>query len=105
MAFGIGLSHWKNDIMNTTVTLDKAGRVVIPKPLRDELHLEAGDRMELESEGESVTLRPVRTASPLRKEHGVWVFRSDRKIASAATDKVLRDLRDQRDVGNSGMRP
>jgi AbrB family looped-hinge helix DNA binding protein len=29
--------------MNTTVTLDKAGQVVIPKTLRDELRLEAGD--------------------------------------------------------------
>jgi len=56
--------------MNITVTLDGAGRVVIPKTLRDELHLEAGDRMELESEGENVTLRPVRSASPLRKEDG-----------------------------------
>ncbi len=38
--------------MNTTVTLDKAGRVLIPKSLRDEMHLEAGDTLELESEGE-----------------------------------------------------
>jgi len=40
------------------VTLDKAGRVVIPKTLRDELHLEPGDTLELEAEGERVTLRP-----------------------------------------------
>ena len=91
--------------MNTTVTLDKAGRVVIPKTLRDELHLEAGDRMELESEGESVTLRPVRSASPLNKEHGVWVFRGTKKLAAATTDKVLRDLRGQRDLDNTGKRP
>lgn len=61
--------------------------------------------MELKSKGESFALRPVRTASPLRKEHGVWVFRSDRKIAAAATDKVLRDLRDRRDTDNRGIRP
>ena len=91
--------------MNTTVTLDKAGRVVIPKTLRDELHLEAGDRMELESAGESVTLRPVRSASPLRKEQGVWVFRGNKRLAAAATDKVLRGMRDQRDVNSRGPRP
>ena len=83
--------------MNTTVTLDKAGRVVIPKTLRDQLHLEPGDTLQLESEGERVTLRPLRSASPLRKEHGVWVFRSGKTISAAATDKVLRDLREQRD--------
>jgi AbrB family looped-hinge helix DNA binding protein len=88
--------------MNTTVTLDKAGRVVIPKTLRDELHLEPGDKLELESEGERVTLRPVRSASPLRKEHGVWVFRSGRKLSAAVTDKALQDIRDRRDRDNRG---
>jgi AbrB family looped-hinge helix DNA binding protein len=86
--------------MNMTVTLDKAGRVVLPKTVRDGLHLEPGDQLELESEGESVTLRPVRSASPLRKEHGVWVFRSGRKIAAATTDKLLSDLREGRDRDN-----
>ena len=83
--------------MHMTVTLDKAGRVVLPKTLRDQLHLESGDQLELESEGERVTLRPVRSASPLRKEQGVWVFRSGRKIAASATDKLLSDLREGRD--------
>ena len=38
--------------MTTTLTLDKAGRVVLPKALRDELGLAAGDTLELESRGE-----------------------------------------------------
>jgi AbrB family looped-hinge helix DNA binding protein len=83
--------------MNSTVTLDKAGRVVIPKTLRDELHLEPGDSLTLESEGESVTLRPLRSASHLRNERGVWVFHGGRKIGAAVTDKVLRDIRAERD--------
>ncbi len=84
-------------IMNTTVTLDKAGRVVLPKTLRDELHLEPGDTLEVESEGERVTLRPLRGSTPLRKEHGVWVFRSGRKLTAAETDKVLGETRERRD--------
>jgi len=91
--------------MNTTVTLDKAGRVVIPKTLRDELHLEAGDALSLESEGERLTLRPVRSASPLRREHGVWVFRGSQRLSAAATDQVLRNLREQRDRDHRGPRP
>jgi AbrB family looped-hinge helix DNA binding protein len=75
--------------MNATVTLDKAGRVVLPKMLRDDLRLEPGDSLELESEGERVTLRPLRSQSPLRKERGVWVFHSGRKLAAAVTDKNL----------------
>jgi AbrB family looped-hinge helix DNA binding protein len=91
--------------MNTTVTLDNAGRVVIPKLLRDELQLEPGDTLELESEGESMTLRPLRAVSPLRKEHGVWVFRGNKKLSAAATDEVLLDLREERDRNNRGSRP
>ena len=91
--------------MNTTVTLDNAGRVVIPKSLRDELQLEPGDTLELESEGESMTLRPVRSLSPLRKEHGVWVFRGNKRLPATATDEVLQDLRHERDRNNRGSRP
>jgi AbrB family looped-hinge helix DNA binding protein len=88
--------------MNATITLDKAGRVVIPKLVRDTLNLEAGDTLELESAGDVVTLRPVRPASRLQKKMGVWVFNTGRKILAAETDKALQDLRDQRDRENAG---
>ena len=61
-------------IMTAHLTSDKAGRVVIPKSLREELRLEPGDSLEMETTGESITLRPVRGNGQLRKEQGVWVF-------------------------------
>lgn len=88
--------------MSTTVTLDKAGRVVLPKPLRDELRLEPGDKLELESEGEQVTLRPIRTAAPLKKERGIWVFRKGGKLPADATSRVLKAVREGRDRRNAG---
>jgi len=90
--------------MNTTVTLDRAGRIFIPKPLRDELRLEPGDSLHLDSEGTTVTLRPAISASRLTKERGVWVLRSGgAKVTTATTNKLLRDLREQRDRKN--LRP
>jgi AbrB family looped-hinge helix DNA binding protein len=86
--------------MNTTVTIDKAGRVVLPKPLRDELHLEPGDTLELVSEGEKVTLQPIRSNSSMRNEDGIWVFRSGKKLSASAVDKVLQNLRGERDSSN-----
>src|ERR1700731_3564605 len=75
-----GNNQSKMPLMSTIVTLDKAGRVVIPKTLRDELRLIPGDTLALESDGDLLMLRPVRSSSPLRKKRGIWVFHGDRKI-------------------------
>jgi AbrB family looped-hinge helix DNA binding protein len=88
--------------MSTRLTIDKAGRVVIPKPLRDELHLEPGDALEMESSGEQITLRPVRGTGPLTKEHGVWVFHTGQPLPASATDDMLRRIREERDRANLG---
>ena len=47
-----------NGIVKDIVMLDKAGRIVLPKPLRDELQLSPGDTLDLSVEGEQVMLRP-----------------------------------------------
>jgi AbrB family looped-hinge helix DNA binding protein len=83
--------------MNTTVTIDQAGRVVLPKPLRDELRLEAGDTLQLKLEGECVTLRPVRSRSPLRKERGVWVFHGGGTLSVDEANQSIADARAGRD--------
>ena len=88
--------------MPTQLIIDKAGRIVIPKSLRDELHLEAGDALELQSAGEEITLRPVRGTGPLAKEHGVWVFRSGEPIPASVTDALLQQVRSDRDAANRG---
>jgi len=86
-----------NGIMNGKVTLDRAGRVVLPKNLRDELHLSPGDTLDLIVQGEEVTLRPRRSSSPLQKKQGVWVFSIGKPMTSDETAEALRDLREQRD--------
>jgi AbrB family looped-hinge helix DNA binding protein len=87
--------------MDAKVTLDKAGRVVLPKILRDELHLSPGDTLELTVEGDQMTLRPQRATSPLQKERGVWVFRSGEKLTDAETREALRKIREQRSQTNA----
>lgn len=88
--------------MNARLVIDKAGRVVIPKPLREELQLQPGDTLEMESTGEQITLRPVRGTGPLTKEHGVWVFHSRQPLPASATDEMLDLLREERDLTNLG---
>ncbi len=85
--------------MTAKITLDQAGRVVIPKTLRKELHLSPGDTLELESRGEQITLRPVRPKALLKKERGVWVYQGEPTrqsipdLLDRERDKRLRALR------------
>jgi AbrB family looped-hinge helix DNA binding protein len=88
--------------MTTKLTLDKAGRVVIPKPLRDELNLGPGDALQLEAEGEQIILRPLRGVIPLRKERGLWVYRTGQTLSASISDDTLRKVRKERDQQNLG---
>jgi len=76
--------------MTTKLTLDKAGRVMIPKPLRQELRLGPGDTLQLDSVGEQITLRPLRPKALLKKERGVWVYQGEPTGASVI-DVIDRD--------------
>jgi AbrB family looped-hinge helix DNA binding protein len=89
-------------IMNSKVTLDRAGRVVLPKTLRDELRLSPGDTLDLTVKGDEVTLRPRRGATPLEKERGVWVFRTGEPLTTNETEGTLRNIRAQRHRRNAG---
>ena len=70
------------------ITMDKAGRVVLPQPLRRELGLEAGDVLSLTQQGANIVLQPVRNTSPLQKEKGVWVYRTGKPISAALIRRV-----------------
>jgi AbrB family looped-hinge helix DNA binding protein len=82
--------------MVAKLTLDKAGRIVLPKALRDELQLSPGDTLEVESAGEQVTLRLSRTTTPLKKERGVWVYRTGQRLPASVVDDTLRQIREER---------
>jgi AbrB family looped-hinge helix DNA binding protein len=90
--------------MVTRLTLDKAGRIVLPKPLRDELQLEAGDTLELETSGDEITLRPTRGHAQLRKKHGVWVFRSGESLTPEMVEETRREVRREREDQILGKR-
>ncbi len=77
--------------MITKITMDQTGRVLIPKALRDQLHLGPGDLMELASDGDEIRLRPVRAQALLKKEQGVWVYQGDAAEASSITDLIDRE--------------
>jgi AbrB family looped-hinge helix DNA binding protein len=93
---------WYNGIMVTTLTIDKAGRIVLPKPVRDELQLSPGDSLEVDSSEERVILRPVRGNGRIYKKQGVWVFDSGEPLGADVVNKTLRRVREERDRRNLG---
>lgn len=88
--------------MVTTLTIDKAGRIVLPKPVREELQLSPGDSLEVESSEERVILRPVRGHGRIYKKQGVWVFDSGEPLAADVVNKTLGRVRAERDRRNLG---
>jgi AbrB family looped-hinge helix DNA binding protein len=70
-------------------TIDKAGRLVIPKPLRDELGLRPGE-VEVSAHGSGLRVEPLAGES-LEERDGVLVIpRSGAQI----DDDLVRALRD-----------
>jgi AbrB family looped-hinge helix DNA binding protein len=99
-----GKSHFNIPSMADTVTLDSTGRVVIPKGMRDELRLEPGDTLTVQSDGERVTLCPVRPESRMRKKNGIWVFQGSGPISAEEVDRVLQQQRRERDGQLLGLK-
>ena len=83
-------------IMMITLTIDKAGRVVIPKPMREALHLNPGDSLELGRLGDQITLRPVHEKAQMHKERGIWVFRSGEPVKESSILELIEKIREER---------
>jgi AbrB family looped-hinge helix DNA binding protein len=100
MPFTIGLTHSKMPWMATKISVDKAGRVVLPKSLREKMRVEAGDDLLIEAEGDRITLRPIRREALLKKELGIWVYQGEPSDTStpdlidAEREKRIRELID-----------
>jgi AbrB family looped-hinge helix DNA binding protein len=81
--------------MPTEITLDKAGRILIPKTLRERLHLQPGDILEVEAQGEDLTIRPQRANPSLVKEQGMWILSTGEAPTISILDLIDRQ-REQR---------
>lgn len=70
-------------------TIDIAGRLVIPKPLRDQLGLGAGE-VELVVDGSTLRVEPV-AGSGLAERSGRLVIPADGATVGDADVRTLRD--------------
>jgi AbrB family looped-hinge helix DNA binding protein len=54
--------------------LDKFGRIVIPKKIRDDFNLKPGSQIHIEESEQAIILKPVAGEPNLRWKDGVLVF-------------------------------
>ena len=85
-----------NSAPRITASIDKAGRIVVPKSVRDRLYLKAGDRLEVFEQGGSVTFQPIRPKPRMVYRHGIWI-RSGTAPSTYDPVRAIEDMRRERD--------
>jgi AbrB family looped-hinge helix DNA binding protein len=83
-------SAWEETVQTT---LDRFGRIVLPKKLRDDFNLEPGSQIQIEESGLEIILKPVHGEPNLRLKDGVLVFTG---IPFGDLNKAVAKHRDER---------
>ena len=84
-----------------TLTIDGAGRVVIPKPLRDKLGLHAGSALEVLETQDGVTLKPAVRKSSLERIGRLLVYTGEVPVGFDIV-KAIEEEREAQDRKNLG---
>lgn len=84
--------------MKTTV--DRFGRVVVPKPMRTRLGLRAGAEVVIEQEGDHIVLRPATDEPALAVKDGILIFTG---AAEGDLESALTAVREGRTRHLGGM--
>lgn len=78
-----------------SITIDKAGRLVLPKPIRDRFNLVSGTELVVETEADGVRLRVAGGASPLLRKQGIVVHQGG-GVVNLDLAEFIRGERDSR---------
>ena len=79
--------------MDDTIQIDGAGRVVLPKAVRERFRLAGGDALSIEVKGDVIELRPRKMNLTLKKVNGVLVVAGPK--LPAERDLVSEDREDR----------
>ena len=80
--------------MSETVTIDKAGRVIVPKKVRERLGLSGGDKLRMDVVGGKIEIERVEPESALIvAEDGLPMIQGAQKVDVV---EVLRQQREER---------
>ena len=75
--------------------IDKSGRIVVPKQLREQFGIKAEAELEITPQAGGIFVRVANQDSALIKVDGIWVHRGS-LLPGAHWDRVVEDVRDER---------
>ena len=87
-----------------SITIDKAGRLVLPKPIRDRFNLVSGTELEVELESDGVRLRVLGGGDSLRRKQGIMVHHGNR-VVHLDVAEFIRGERESRLVHFNRLKP
>lgn len=92
--------------MKATITMDAAGRVVLPKPLRELLHLRAGVKLRAIVVADKIELvpEPDDQVRIVRKGRRLVIAGLPKAVDAAAAIKADREGRDEQVVRSVGRK-
>jgi AbrB family looped-hinge helix DNA binding protein len=77
------------------LAIDKSGRLVLPKRVREDLHLQPGSRLRLEQKGSSLVLTPEAEETALAERHGLLVVTGE-LMEGVPDHRAIREARSRR---------
>jgi AbrB family looped-hinge helix DNA binding protein len=75
--------------------IDKAGRIVVPKPLRERLGFKPDTKLEAIEQPEGVLLKRVEQRPSMVKVDGLWVHQGSAE-PGANWERILEGVREER---------
>ena len=77
------------------IRIDKAGRIVVPKPLRERLGFKPDTELEAVEQPEGVLLKRVEQRPSMVMVDGLWVHQGTAE-PGARWERILDDVREER---------
>jgi AbrB family looped-hinge helix DNA binding protein len=84
--------HLNGNLSAMNVTIDKAGRLVVPKEIRDRMGLRAGDELEIEEFNGKIEISKPMRERKLVEINGLLTLEPDPDAPPIDPDEVRREL-------------
>ena len=96
------IDNGKMVFMNTIAEIDNSGRLVVPKKVRNALHVRAGDRFDVEEREDGIFLRLIHPEVRLVERNGLMVMTGG-PPANYESTNLIEEQRERRMRFVSGL--